>query len=132
MSASVPLKDAAVSAARAATPLVRKETLLVRKDHPALAGHFPGRPVVPGVVVLDLLVDAAERQLGQALRLTGLAHAKFPSPLLPDTEAHASFRVDGDRLAFEVEHDGRTIARGVFRLATGELSLDEPAAGETA
>ncbi|MBS1142561.1 MAG: hypothetical protein H6R13_4014, partial [Proteobacteria bacterium] len=22
-------------------------------DHPALTGHFPGRPIMPGVVLLD-------------------------------------------------------------------------------
>jgi 3-hydroxymyristoyl/3-hydroxydecanoyl-(acyl carrier protein) dehydratase len=89
----------------------------IERDHPALAGHFPGEPIVPGVVVLERLLDAAERALGHTLRVVGLAHVKFPSPLRPDEEARASFESDGARLSFEIEHDGRTIARGVFRLA---------------
>jgi 3-hydroxymyristoyl/3-hydroxydecanoyl-(acyl carrier protein) dehydratase len=92
-------------------------SIRVAKDHPALAGHFPGRPVVPGVLVLDRLLEAAEAQLGRALRVAGLTHAKFPAPLLPEEEARASFQIDDCRLDFEIEHDGRLIARGVFQLA---------------
>ena len=29
-------------------------------DHPALPGHFPGQPIVPGVVVLDRVVEVIE------------------------------------------------------------------------
>ena len=94
-------------------------SIRVSKDHPALAGHFPGNPVVPGVLVLERLIEAAEGQLGHALRISGLAHAKFPAPLLPDEEARVSFQIEADRLAFEVEHEGQFIARGAFELAQG-------------
>ncbi|MGH8258194.1 MAG: hydroxymyristoyl-ACP dehydratase, partial [Steroidobacteraceae bacterium] len=87
------------------------------KDHPALAGHFPDEPIVPGAVVLGRLLEAAEAQLGHALRIVGLPHAKFVAPLRPDEEACASLEIEGARLGFEVERDGRVIARGAFRLA---------------
>jgi 3-hydroxymyristoyl/3-hydroxydecanoyl-(acyl carrier protein) dehydratase len=32
----------------------------IPSDHPSLPGHFPGRPVVPGVVLLDRVVAAIE------------------------------------------------------------------------
>ncbi|HEY2592082.1 MAG TPA: hypothetical protein VGI35_10870 [Steroidobacteraceae bacterium] len=92
-------------------------SIRVAKDHPALAGHFPGRPLVPGVLMLERLLEAAEAQLGRALRVAGLAHAKFPSPLMPEEEARVSFHIDDRRLDFEIEHEDRLIARGVFQLA---------------
>jgi len=94
-------------------------SIRIASDHPALAGHFPGRPVVPGVLVLERLLEAAEGHLGHALHVASLAHAKFPSPLMPEEEARVSFHIDDRRLDFEVEHDGRLIAQGVFQLAAG-------------
>ena len=34
---------------------------VIDPGHPCLPGHFPGRPVVPGVVVLDRVVEAIEQ-----------------------------------------------------------------------
>ena len=36
----------------------------IASDHPCLAGHFPGRPIVPGVVVLDHVIAALEEAIG--------------------------------------------------------------------
>jgi 3-hydroxymyristoyl/3-hydroxydecanoyl-(acyl carrier protein) dehydratase len=36
-------------------------TLQIASDHPALAGHFPGSPIVPGVVLLDEALYAIEQ-----------------------------------------------------------------------
>jgi 3-hydroxyacyl-[acyl-carrier-protein] dehydratase len=35
--------------------------LRIAADHPALAGHFPGFPIVPGVVLLDEALHAIEQ-----------------------------------------------------------------------
>lgn len=58
-------------------------TLPIAIDHPAYAGHFPGQPILPGVVLLDAVLQAlAERQGLQAM--TGLIKsAKFLSPVRP-------------------------------------------------
>ena len=49
-------------------------------DHPALPGHFPGHPVVPGVVILSY-VFAALSEL--APRIGGIRRLKFLQPVLP-------------------------------------------------
>jgi 3-hydroxyacyl-[acyl-carrier-protein] dehydratase len=84
----------------------------IPKDHPALPGHFPGTPVVPGVVLLDELLSAAERQLGRRLPIAGLPQVKFLAPLLPAEEAYGALEIDGARLTFRVERAGELIARG--------------------
>jgi 3-hydroxymyristoyl/3-hydroxydecanoyl-(acyl carrier protein) dehydratase len=52
-------------------------------DHPALPGHFPGRPIVPGVVLLDeaLSVIATAHPLQAPFVLI---RVKFMSPVRPD------------------------------------------------
>ena len=50
--------------------------------HPSLPGHFPGVPVVPGVVFLSFILDEARRQLPSA-RVTGIRKLKFLQMLLP-------------------------------------------------
>ena len=62
-------------------------TLRIAADHPALPGHFPGRPIVPGVVLLDCVLTAAEQWLGRALGARSLRQAKFNSMLLPEETA---------------------------------------------
>jgi len=86
---------------------------VVTPDHPALPGHFPGLPVVPGVVVLDHVVEAAERLVG-GRSLRGLPQAKFPSSLAPGVEAEIALEPRGDEVRFVVTAAGTTIAQGVL------------------
>lgn len=63
---------------------------VIDADHPALPGHFPGRPVVPGVVVLDRVLAAIEAASGAAhgpLGALRLPQVKFVQPLLPGEAA---------------------------------------------
>lgn len=56
----------------------------VPAEHPALPGHFPGRPIVPGVLLLDAVIQAASAQVEDPP--TRLVRAKFPAPVLPGEE----------------------------------------------
>lgn len=94
------------------------ETMLrfrIDADHPALPGHFPGRPIVPGVVLLDRLAATLEQAGGGAL--AGLPAVKFLAPLLPEQDAELHWRRDGARVRFRIEHAGRAIASGEAELA---------------
>lgn len=50
---------------------------------PFFKGHFPGRPVTPGVMLIDRAVAAAEKLLGRKLALKGMRKVKFSNPVLP-------------------------------------------------
>jgi len=56
--------------------------IVVPANHPSLAGHFPGHPVVPAVVLLDAVL-AAIRVRGD-LVLRSIPSVRFLQPLLPD------------------------------------------------
>lgn len=57
----------------------------VAADHPALAGHFPGRPIVPGVVLLDQALAAIAGEFGLTAPLR-LLRIKFLAPVGPEQE----------------------------------------------
>lgn len=89
--------------------------LRIDAAHPALPGHFPGDPLVPGVVVLERVAAALKAWRGAAVcRLD----AKFVQPLRPGEEATITLDDDGARVRFEVARtDGGVLARGTL-LAT--------------
>ncbi len=69
---------------------------LVTIGEPYLQGHFEGRPLVPGVLLLEMLAQAggfleADSLHDAAIFLAGVQDARFKAPALP-----------GDRLRLEV------------------------------
>lgn len=86
--------------------------LTIPSSHPALPGHFPGHPVVPGAVILAEVVLAATGLLG-AVHVTGLASVKFSSPMLPEQPCELTLTSDGTGIArFELTHDSAPVASG--------------------
>ena len=83
-------------------------------NHPAFAGHFPGHPIVPGVLLLDWAQAAIEAQLGQPVE--ALAEAKFHSPATPGDRLELDFEVGVAAVRFEIRSEGRKIASGRFPL----------------
>ena len=86
-------------------------------DHPSLPGHFPGSPVVPGVVVLDRVLKAFELWQQHGVRVTGLRQVKFHAPLLPAEPADVLLDLEGDVLSFRVSRGEQPVAQGLFTLA---------------
>lgn len=85
---------------------------VIGHDHPALPGHFPGQPVVPGVVVLERVLEAIERQAGP-LPALAIPQAKFLRPLLPGEQARVVLEpLPGARWRFRVLHGERLVASG--------------------
>ena len=100
---------------------VHRATVRIPATHPALPGHFPGRPIVPGVVLLQCVLDEAERWLGRALSIRELPQAKFSAPLLPEQSAELELRLAGDELRFSVTRDAQVVTQGLFTIAAPTL-----------
>ncbi|MBX2971729.1 MAG: hypothetical protein KF797_01380 [Flavobacteriales bacterium] len=58
-------------------------TARINADHPILQGHFPGRPVVPGVCLTDLAVRVCSALLGAEHRIAKARSIKFLMPVQP-------------------------------------------------
>jgi 3-hydroxymyristoyl/3-hydroxydecanoyl-(acyl carrier protein) dehydratase len=99
-----------------ASPTVIAATFFIPHDHPALPGHFPDNPVVPGVVVLDHVIRALTAAGVPLPRLRKLKQVKFIERLLPDQEATVTAEVGEAALSFSVTRGGRTIAKGAFEV----------------
>jgi 3-hydroxyacyl-[acyl-carrier-protein] dehydratase len=94
--------------------------LQIAADHPAYAGHFPGQPVLPGVVLLDHAQLVIEQAAG--VQLAGLAQAKFHRPVAPGDSLQLAWRLDTASVAFVISRGDEKVADGKFVLVT------EPAA----
>ncbi|MHB1274065.1 MAG: hydroxymyristoyl-ACP dehydratase [Rhodanobacter sp.] len=93
-----------------------EQALRVDAGHPVLAGHFPGHPLVPGVILLEQVALALRAWRG--LRLARVLEAKFSAPLLPAQAAVLRLTEAGPgspavRIRFEIRHDGSVLARGL-------------------
>jgi 3-hydroxymyristoyl/3-hydroxydecanoyl-(acyl carrier protein) dehydratase len=83
---------------------------LVAADHPCLPGHFPGSPLVPGVLLLEHVASALREWRGE--RLARVVEAKFVAPLLPAQTAEVVLTTSAGRVRFEIRRGDVAIARG--------------------
>ena len=84
-------------------------------EHPAFAGHFPGFPIVPGVMLLDEIVHLQEAASSRAV--TGIPSAKFLRPVAPAQEVTLSCATATGRQKFE-------ILSGTEVVVTGQLAIE--------
>ena len=100
-------------------------TLHIAPDHPAFSGHFPGAPIVPGVVLLDAALHAAMQTLRLAPSgksetsspVCQISSVKFLSPVGPDeTLKITCASTASGSLRFDISSDSRKVASGTLVL----------------
>lgn len=91
----------------------------INPDHAALPGHFPGNPVVPGVVLLEHLIEAlAQAHPGRTC--TGVRRMKFLRLLRAGETVLVSFgEVRADGITLKASVAGEPLIEGRLTLAAG-------------
>ena len=87
----------------------------VARDHPAYAGHFPGQPILPGVVILAEVLAAITKATSIPVEQWQVSNAKFLDPVVPGTALtlhHERLETGGVR--FEVRSPAGIVASGAL------------------
>jgi 3-hydroxyacyl-[acyl-carrier-protein] dehydratase len=99
-------------------------TITIAPEHPALAGHFPGAPILPGVLLLDEMVCALERERQHAGTRWRIGAAKFVKPVRPgETLTLEHEPLPNGSIRFHISSAGQPVAHGVLVPA---IAPDEP------
>ena len=101
-------------------------TILVPSGGGYFEGHFPGRPILPGVVELVLVLEALTRETGQPVSLQGIGFVRLRQLVLPGDRLELSAReLDSGLMRIDLKRDDVVVANG-------ELILGNPGRGSTA
>jgi 3-hydroxyacyl-[acyl-carrier-protein] dehydratase len=87
---------------------------------PIFFGHFPGRPIVPGILELEMVRAAMERFTGYSLRLLSVEKAKFLREVKPGDRILLSISFSVSGVTFLVK--GRSLV-GEGKAALVDLKL---------
>ncbi len=96
-----------------------ERSFTIGENHPTLAGHFPGHPVVPGAVMLGEIMKAIREMTQGRIEFVGMPSAKFMSPLSPgETVTIRWGRQAGGTTEFTCTTGSRLIASGCLHYRT--------------
>tara|TARA_R110002049_G_scaffold53696_4_gene149839 strand:+ start:3331 stop:3651 length:321 start_codon:yes stop_codon:yes gene_type:complete len=99
---------------------------IVPKDHPSFAGHFPGNPTLPGVVLLDVALHNIATATGFTLDSCMISSVKFLSPALPNDKLLIQHKVlDNGSVHFDITCGLRKIATGRIKINSSQSTQKE-------
>ena len=87
--------------------------IVIPRDHPSAAGHFPGNPIVPGALLLSEVMRAWEKLMSARLEKTTVKVAKFLSPTRPGDTLTIQFEtVTPTQVKFQCSVAGTLVLSG--------------------
>lgn len=90
-------------------------SITIRADHPALAGHFPGFPVLPAVLLLDETLRALETDETLAPTRWRIGRAKFLKPVRPGEALSVEHEtLPNGSVRFSIFSAGLAVAQGML------------------
>ncbi|MCU7802135.1 MAG: hypothetical protein KZQ96_02975 [Candidatus Thiodiazotropha sp. (ex Lucinoma borealis)] len=95
-----------------------KDTFTIPISHPSLDGHFPGTPIVPGVVLLDNLLTLLNNR---GFEVVELVKSKFIKPVQADQLIEVELNSYNNMFDFELKSGGDLIVCG--QVIVNSLSL---------
>lgn len=104
-------------------------TIEVPSDGAWFEGHFPGRPILPGVAELTLVLEALAREARRPVSIQGIAFARLRRLVLPGDRLELVARErEAARLRIDLKREGIVVANGEFILGTPEVSRSDTTA----
>ncbi len=90
---------------------------------PWFDGHFPGRPFLPGIALIDMafeVVREQEARLGKRIRLKAVKRVRFKKPGLPDEPLNIKVKREqkenGVSYSFTILLGGEVGCTGIFHV----------------
>lgn len=104
--------------------------IAVPREHPSYAGHFPNQPIVPGVLLLELILVEIEASIGIPIRLLEIPNTKFQRPVTPEETIDVVVRIEDEhapqlQARFQVACNGAPVAAGRFVFAVSHEAARE-------
>ncbi len=94
-------------------------TIDISAEHPAYEGHFPGNPVLPGVILIDATLHAIANLIGVPLNQCCLTSIKFLNVVRPGQALTLQFQHEPpSTFRFAIVAHGQTAAKGLFSIDT--------------
>lgn len=94
-------------------------TFRMEADHPAFEGHFPGNPILPGVVQVEWALRLSEAAFGPFAAFQGLEHLKFQGTITPGEAItlNLAWNAAASELSFEYAGPEGLKSKGFARYA---------------
>jgi len=101
-------------------------------NEPFFMGHFPGRPVMPGVMIVEAMAQAGgflllsgigeEERASRLIYFAGIDNCRFRRPVIPGDQLHFEVHIVSKRSTFAKMH-GKALVDGEVACEADMMSV---------